>query len=73
MLEDYSVQKMQVFYKLYQVKFRSTNTRKFQDEDQMWYGLTKRARILVYNKNKVKPEELSTYEALTERNGKAAS
>ena len=32
----------------------------------MWVGLTKRARILVYNKDKVKPEELSTYEALTE-------
>ncbi|WP_432806351.1 Fe(3+) ABC transporter substrate-binding protein [Lederbergia citrisecunda] len=39
---------------------------KFQDKDKMWYGLTKRARILVYNKEKVKPEELSTYEALTE-------
>ncbi|MBO1004808.1 Fe(3+) ABC transporter substrate-binding protein [Pseudogracilibacillus auburnensis] len=37
----------------------------FQDEDQMWYGLTKRARIFIYNKNKVKPEDLSTYEALT--------
>ncbi len=40
--------------------------KKFQDDDQMWYGLTKRARIFVYDKNKVKPEELSTYEALTE-------
>ncbi|MGQ4645785.1 extracellular solute-binding protein [Lyngbya aestuarii] len=29
-----------------------------------WYGLSKRARIIVYNKDKVKPEELSTYEAL---------
>ncbi|WP_431028728.1 Fe(3+) ABC transporter substrate-binding protein [Lysinibacillus sp. LZ02] len=39
---------------------------KFQDADQMWYGLTKRARVIVYNKETVKPEELSTYEALTE-------
>lgn len=39
---------------------------KFQDSDQMWYGLTKRARVIVYNKETVKPEELSTYEALTE-------
>jgi len=31
-----------------------------------WYGLSKRARIIVYNKDKVKPEELSTYEALAE-------
>ncbi|MBL3729702.1 Fe(3+) ABC transporter substrate-binding protein [Lysinibacillus sp. HST-98] len=40
--------------------------KKFQDTDQMWYGLTKRARVIVYNKETVKPEELSTYEALTE-------
>jgi len=39
---------------------------KFRDVDDMWIGLTKRARILVYNKDKVKPEELSTYEALTD-------
>jgi iron(III) transport system substrate-binding protein len=39
---------------------------KLRDVDDMWVGLTKRARILVYNKDKVKPEELSTYEALTE-------
>lgn len=39
---------------------------KFRDHDDMWVGLTKRARVLVYNKEKVKPEELSTYEALTE-------
>ena len=38
----------------------------FRDIDDMWVGLTKRARVLVYNKAKVKPEELSTYEALTE-------
>ncbi|MBT2571190.1 Fe(3+) ABC transporter substrate-binding protein [Planococcus sp. ISL-110] len=37
-----------------------------RDTDQMWYGLTKRARVFVYDKNTVKPEELSTYEALTE-------
>ncbi len=34
--------------------------------DGLWFGLTKRARIMVYNKAKVKPEDLSTYEALTE-------
>jgi iron(III) transport system substrate-binding protein len=31
-----------------------------------WFGLTKRARVLVYNKNKVNPTDLSTYEALSE-------
>ncbi len=38
----------------------------FQDSDQMWYGLTKRARVILYDKETVKPEDLSTYEALTE-------
>lgn len=40
--------------------------KKFQDEDKTWYGLTKRARVLVYNKDKVKEDELSTYEDLVE-------
>ncbi|MGB5868400.1 MAG: extracellular solute-binding protein, partial [Arcobacteraceae bacterium] len=30
-----------------------------------WFALTKRARVIVYNKDKVQPSELSTYEALT--------
>ncbi|MGB8699176.1 MAG: Fe(3+) ABC transporter substrate-binding protein, partial [Thermosynechococcaceae cyanobacterium] len=29
-----------------------------------WFGLAKRARVIVYNKAKVKPAQLSTYEAL---------
>ncbi|RFC54642.1 Fe(3+) ABC transporter substrate-binding protein [Brumimicrobium aurantiacum] len=35
-----------------------------QDVDNQWFGLTKRARIIVYAKDRVKPEELSTYEQL---------
>ncbi|MGB3768828.1 MAG: Fe(3+) ABC transporter substrate-binding protein [Phormidesmis sp.] len=31
-----------------------------------WFGLTTRARILVYNQDEVKPEELSTYEDLAD-------
>lgn len=31
-----------------------------------WFGLTKRARVLVYNKASVKPEQLSTYEDLAD-------
>lgn len=31
-----------------------------------WYGLTKRARVIVYNTDTVDPTELSTYEALAE-------
>ena len=35
-----------------------------QDPNNQWYGLTVRARTIVYSKERVKPEELSTYEAL---------
>ncbi len=34
--------------------------------DGLWFGLTQRARVLVYNPEKVKPSDLSTYEALAE-------
>lgn len=34
------------------------------DPDNEWFGLSVRARTLVYNKNMVKPGELSTYEDL---------
>jgi iron(III) transport system substrate-binding protein len=32
----------------------------------LWFGLTKRARVIVYNVDTVDPTELSTYEALAE-------
>jgi iron(III) transport system substrate-binding protein len=35
-----------------------------QDPQNRWFGLSVRARTIVYNKDKVKPAELSTYEAL---------
>lgn len=35
-----------------------------QDADNQWFGLTKRARIIAYALDRVKPEELSTYEQL---------
>src|SRR5690554_7432673 len=35
-----------------------------QDVDNQWFGLTKRARIIAYSLDRVKPEELSTYEDL---------
>lgn len=38
---------------------------RFRDEEGYWYALTRRARVIVYNKEKVKPSELSTYEELT--------
>jgi iron(III) transport system substrate-binding protein len=38
----------------------------YRDIDSEWFGLTKRARVIVYAKDRVQPEDLSTYEALTE-------
>jgi iron(III) transport system substrate-binding protein len=32
----------------------------------LWFGLTKRARVIIYNKATVKPSELSTYEDLAD-------
>lgn len=37
-----------------------------QDKDHHWVGLTTRARVIVYAKDRVKPAELSTYEALAD-------
>ncbi|WP_231889946.1 Fe(3+) ABC transporter substrate-binding protein [Bacillus sp. SJS] len=36
------------------------------DKEKEWYGLTKRARVIVYSKDRVNPDQLSTYENLTE-------
>jgi len=35
-----------------------------RDPEHRWFGLTVRARTIVYNTRRVKPSELSTYEAL---------
>jgi iron(III) transport system substrate-binding protein len=37
-----------------------------RDDDKFWFGLSQRARTMVYVKNKVKPEEMSTYENLSD-------
>ena len=39
-----------------------------KDIDQQWIGLTKRARILVYDPTRLQANQLSTYEALGEPN-----
>ncbi len=38
----------------------------YRDDENRWVGLTKRGRVVVYHKDRVKPEELSTYEALVD-------
>ena len=35
-----------------------------RDPNGLWFGFTTRARVIMYNPDKVKPEELSTYEDL---------
>jgi iron(III) transport system substrate-binding protein len=37
-----------------------------RDPERRWFGLSVRARTIVYSTERVKPEELSTYEALTD-------
>lgn len=37
-----------------------------RDPEGLWFGLAKRARVIVYNTETVQPSELSTYEALAE-------
>lgn len=37
-----------------------------KDKDDQWYALTKRGRVIVYSKDRVKSSDLSTYEALTD-------
>lgn len=38
---------------------------KLRDEDGQWFGLTKRARVIAYAKDRVNPEEIQTYMDLT--------
>lgn len=37
-----------------------------RDEDKFWFGLSQRARTIVYAKDRVKPEEMSSYENLAD-------
>lgn len=37
---------------------------KLRDKENQWIGLSTRARVIVYSKDRVKPEQLSTYEDL---------
>ncbi|NKB77516.1 MAG: extracellular solute-binding protein [Gammaproteobacteria bacterium] len=37
-----------------------------QDKDNYWFGISQRARVIFYGKDRVDPSELSTYEALTD-------
>ncbi len=45
---------------------RSSIPAHLRDPDNQWFGLTQRARIIVHSKERVQPQQLSTYEALAE-------
>ncbi len=38
----------------------------YRDPNNRWFGLSKRARVIIYNREKVKPEQLTTYEDLAD-------
>lgn len=44
----------------------STVPEYLQDPNNQWFAVTKRARVIVYDKDDVKPEQLSTYEDLAD-------
>lgn len=41
---------------------------RFREIEGYWTALTKRARVIVYSKDRVNPSDLTTYQALTESN-----
>ncbi|MBL1173773.1 Fe(3+) ABC transporter substrate-binding protein [Pantanalinema sp. GBBB05] len=45
---------------------RSAVPANLRDPNNHWFGLSKRARVIVYNKARVKPAELASYEALAD-------
>lgn len=49
---------------------KSSIPKHLRDVDDQWFGLTKRARIIAYAKDRVTPEELSTYEDLIDKKWK---
>ena len=48
------------------VVLKSNVPASFTDPDNQWFGLTKRARTMVYSTDRVNPEALSSYEALAD-------
>ena len=43
---------------------------KFRDPDGNWFGFSNRARVIVYNKARVNPADVATYEALADPRNK---
>jgi iron(III) transport system substrate-binding protein len=53
-----------IFQTISSSKLESTIPENLRNPEGKWFGFSKRARIIVYNTDKVKPQDLSTYEDL---------
>lgn len=62
----YRAQTAQVLQALDSAYLKKVVPANLRSEDDFWYGLSVRARFIVYAKDKVEPSELSTYEALAD-------
>ncbi|KPK09131.1 MAG: iron deficiency-induced protein A [Betaproteobacteria bacterium SG8_39] len=59
-------QQLGLFQTVHSATLDSRIPSNFRDPEGQWYGFSLRARVIVYNKAKVKPEEIPTYESLAE-------
>ncbi|MCW6035064.1 Fe(3+) ABC transporter substrate-binding protein [Spirulina subsalsa FACHB-351] len=62
----WQAQEAGVFQPVSSATLKAAIPENLREDEGYWFALTKRARIIVYNTDKVQPDELSTYEALAE-------
>ena len=62
----YRAQQANILQAIQSEILESSIPKQFREENGYWFGLTLRARPIVYAVDRVKPEQLSTYEALTD-------
>ncbi len=60
----YQAKKLGFFQQMQKIKGFEAVPKYLKDTDGYWIGLTKRARVIVYSKDRVQASELSTYEDL---------
>jgi len=61
----YKAKSLGLLKSIHSDKINSIVDKKYRDSDNQWFGLTKRARVIVYNKNKFKKAPISSYNELT--------
>ena len=59
-------QEAEIFQPVDSEVLRSAVPESLREPSGLWFGLTTRSRLLVYNKSAVQPDELSTYEDLAD-------